>query len=174
MRIEETMLHDTHGATRSTYLRKKRRQPMSNAKVTEKLNGLLASSAVFYQKLRNYHWNVKGDDFFELHAIFEDLYTRWAEHVDIIAERILMLGERPYSTLAELLEHASIKEDVEVKASRDMVASLVSDFGLLQKQILGIIDDAENQADRKTANVLDDLNDEIEKDAWMFNAWLAK
>lgn len=147
---------------------------MSNTKVTEKLNGLLASSAVFYQKLRNYHWNVKGDDFFELHAIFEDLYTRWAEHVDVIAERILMLGERPYSTLAELLEHASIKEDVEVKASRDMVASLVSDFGLLQKQILGIIDDAENQADRKTANVLDDLNDEIEKDAWMFNAWLAK
>ena len=39
------------------------------------LNTLLADYHVYYQNLRNFHWNILGDNFFELHEKFEELYT---------------------------------------------------------------------------------------------------
>ena len=38
--------------------------------LAEKLNELLADYSIFYQNVRGYHWNIKGDKFFELHDIF--------------------------------------------------------------------------------------------------------
>ena len=40
----------------------------------EKLNKLLSDLNVFYRKLQNYHWNVKGHDFFTIHAKLEEYY----------------------------------------------------------------------------------------------------
>ena len=40
-----------------------------------KLNLLLASYQVFYINIRGYHWNIKGEKFFELHGKFEELYN---------------------------------------------------------------------------------------------------
>src|SRR4026207_219187 len=39
------------------------------------LNEVLSNYSVHYQKLRNYHWNVKGNDFFDLHIEFESQYN---------------------------------------------------------------------------------------------------
>ena len=72
--------------------------------MTDTLNALLADYQVHYQRMRNYHWNVRGPQFFQLHAKFEELYTGAALKVDELAERVLTLGARPYSTLAEALE----------------------------------------------------------------------
>lgn len=38
------------------------------------LNCLLADLNVFYRKLQNYHWNVKGKDFFTMHEKLEEYY----------------------------------------------------------------------------------------------------
>ena len=64
---------------------------MSDNTLIGGLNQLLADHAVYYQKLRNYHWNVKGPAFFQLHQKFEEMYLVAQEHVDSIAERILAL-----------------------------------------------------------------------------------
>ena len=71
---------------------------MSNT--TRDLNILLSDHQVLYQKLRNYHWNVKGPLFFGLHQKFEEMYLTAAETVDALAERIVALGDAPVSTLA--------------------------------------------------------------------------
>jgi len=60
-----------------------------------KLNELLANYQIYYQNLRNFHWNVSGPNFFELHAKFEELYNAATLAIDETAERILTLGERP-------------------------------------------------------------------------------
>lgn len=44
-------------------------------KVVERLNALLCNYQVYYQKLRNFHWNVKGPDFYDLHEQFEEEYN---------------------------------------------------------------------------------------------------
>jgi len=142
-----------------------------NSDITDGLNGLLADSTVFYQKLRHYHWNVDGRHFFELHEKFEELYTRWAESIDEIAERILTVEGVPLHTLASMLEVATLEEDESIPSGRDMVDGIESDLAALRDTIIGIIDHAEDAHDRGTANLLDDLLDGIEKDRWMLRSW---
>ncbi|MCH2455246.1 MAG: DNA starvation/stationary phase protection protein, partial [Idiomarina sp.] len=67
----------------------------------DKLNELLSNYQVFYMNVRGFHWNIKGERFFELHAKFEETYDDLLLKIDEIAERILTLGQRPqhaYST----------------------------------------------------------------------------
>ncbi|MEL6124215.1 MAG: ferritin-like domain-containing protein, partial [Bacteroidota bacterium] len=44
--------------------------------VVSALNKLLCDYQVYYQNLRNFHWNVSGVHFFDLHNKFEDLYNQ--------------------------------------------------------------------------------------------------
>jgi starvation-inducible DNA-binding protein len=144
---------------------------MSARNVIDGLNGLLADATVFYQKLRHYHWNIAGPEFFELHVKFEEVYTSWAVSIDEVAERILMIDGVPLHTLSAMLQNAALKEDDTIPAARDMVEAVVSDLQLLRSRAQGIIEHAEAASDRGTVNLLDALCDGIEKELWMFSAW---
>ncbi|MCB9640570.1 MAG: DNA starvation/stationary phase protection protein [Myxococcales bacterium] len=146
---------------------------MSQDKVLEGLLGLMANSSVFYQKLRNYHWNVRGEKFFELHLKFEELYNEWAAVVDELAERILMLGGSPLGTLTSILERATLKEESGRPASREMVQRLSDDLDALLKQMESVIELSEEVKDRKTTNVLDGIGDQQRVHLWMLRSWLA-
>ncbi len=143
----------------------------SDSKVIEGLNGLLADSTVFYQKLRHYHWNVEGRKFFELHAKFEELYNGWAVSIDEIAERILMIQGVPLHTLASMLEHATLDEDTTIPQAPAMVDTILADLETLHARAGKVIERAEAAGDRGTANLLDDLRDGMEKDLWMLQSW---
>src|SRR6188768_403266 len=97
-------------------------------KISSALNALLANYSVHYQKLRNYHWNVKGSDFFDLHERFEQQYNEARENIDEIAERIRVFGKTPMSTMAEYLATAEIKETGSDLPSDLMVREVLSDF----------------------------------------------
>jgi starvation-inducible DNA-binding protein len=140
-------------------------------KVIDGLNHLLADGTVFYQKLRHYHWNVAGEDFFTLHEKFEQLYTAWALSLDAVAERILMLDGVPLHTLRSLLEASSLEEDESVPAAAGMVDAIIADLRTLCERAGEVITDAEAAADRGTVNLLDDLLDSMQKDIWMLGAW---
>jgi len=62
----------------------------SNKETIAALNILLADYHMHYQKLRNFHWNVTGSNFFELHEKFEELYEDIKLKIDEIAERIFI------------------------------------------------------------------------------------
>ena len=49
--------------------------PLKAEKLAAKLNFLLCNYQVFYMNLRGFHWNIKGEKFFELHLKFEELYN---------------------------------------------------------------------------------------------------
>lgn len=84
----------------------------------EALNQLLANHAVHYQRLRNFHWNVKGPLFYTLHQTFEDIYTQSALNVDSIAEQILTLGERPLFHLQGISKSCRISGNIEPAQSQ--------------------------------------------------------
>lgn len=146
----------------------------TNANVTNGLNTLLADATVFYQKLRHYHWNVEGRKFFELHAKFEELYTGWADHIDEIAERLLMVREVPLHTLASMLASARLNEDESIPAAPRMVDNVLSDMQSLHEWAGEIVEAAEEAGDRGTANLMDALRDGMEKDLWMLRTWKAE
>lgn len=146
---------------------------MSHHDINGMLDGLLADYMVYYQKLRNYHWNVKGKEFFKLHEKFEEAYLEAAEFADGIAERILALGGRPSSTMAEFIEHAALDEDPEPPDHEEMVRNIISDIESLDERSFDIIEAAEDHRDRTTANLLDDMADQQEERKWMFKTFLA-
>ncbi len=141
--------------------------------VTNDLNLLLADYQVFYQKLRNYHWNVRGPRFFELHVKFEELYLDAALKVDELAERVLALGTKPLSTLKEQLENARLSEDAGNPDAETMVQNLVRDIETLNVALRQVSKAAGGAGDAATMNMLDGMADTQEKTAWMLKAFLS-
>jgi starvation-inducible DNA-binding protein len=56
------------------------------------LNRTLGDTVLPYVKSRNFHWNVEGPQFSELHQLFERQYEQLDESMDEIAERAGALG----------------------------------------------------------------------------------
>jgi starvation-inducible DNA-binding protein len=143
-----------------------------NAKLTNELNMLIASYHVHYQKLRNFHWNVEGNDFFELHAKFEELYNFSKVSIDDIAERIRVFGNRPMARLQEYLEHSKIVEPTGIFDSNDMVVSIINDFEILIKQMVEALDIANQIGDVSTIDLLTKILKQTEKHFWMFRSFV--
>lgn len=145
---------------------------MSREDIRSDLNQLLADYMVYYQKLRNYHWNVRGQEFFKLHEKFEEGYLQAADWVDDIAERVLALGGTPFSTLRQQTEHARLDEDPEAPSAQQMVRSLIDDIEQLNEWSQDVAEVAEEARDRPTANLLDDIMDMQAERKWMFETFL--
>lgn len=140
--------------------------------INDTLNALLADYQVHYQRMRGYHWNVRGPMFFELHAKFEELYTGAALKVDELAERVLTLGGRPLSTLAEALKAARLKEDAGRPDAMAMVKGTVADLDQLNGWLRTAVKAAGKAGDDATLNLLEGFADEQEKTAWMMRAFM--
>ena len=140
--------------------------------ITTELNGLLADYQVLYQKLRTYHWTVKGPHFFELHVKFEELYNEAALHVDELAERVLALHGRPLATLAEQLRTARLVEDDHPGDAMGMVAALAADYDALNERLRAAVKAADAAGDDGTVNLLEPMADGQEKTVWMLRAFL--
>lgn len=144
------------------------------AKLNEKLNVLLANYSIFYQNTRGYHWNIKGEKFFELHLKFEELYNDLLLKIDEVAERILTLGGTPCHNHTDYRKIATIKETKEtndgITAIRDILASF-STVITLQRDLLELSAQA---GDEGTNALMSDYIRAQEKLVWMYSAYLGK
>ena len=140
--------------------------------LAHQLNELLAHYQIFYMNVRGYHWNIKGDKFFELHTKFEELYTDLLLKVDDVAERILTLGYRPVHAYTEYVDLSDIPERTNVTDGRQCVQEIVEGLSALiklERQILKASDDA---SDEGTNALMSDYITEQEKTAWMYSSFL--
>lgn len=142
--------------------------------ITAALNSLLANYTIHYQKLRNYHWNVKGSDFFDLHEQFERQYTEALQHIDDIAERIRIFGKTPLSTLKEYLEISEIKETGSQLTSDLMVRELLSDYRILLQFMFNVVDVAVQHSDSGTEEMVKVFINHMEKHHWMLSSFMSK
>lgn len=143
-------------------------------KLTKELNLLIASYHVHYQNLRNFHWNVQGSDFFDLHEKFEELYNFSKKNIDDIAERIRVFGDRPMVSLQDYLEHSSIKEPSGVMQSSEMVNHVLEDFEILLGQMISALDVANEIGDVSTIDLLIKMVKQTEKYYWMLSAFASQ
>jgi starvation-inducible DNA-binding protein len=142
--------------------------------VVSSLNKQLANWSVLYVKLHNYHWFVKGEQFFRLHEKFEEFYNEAASAVDEIAERILAIGGKPLATMKEYLSNASIQESSGGESANQMVQTIAADFGAIVQDLKEGIRLAEEAVDHPTADILTGMRTSLEKHMWMLNALLGK
>lgn len=146
---------------------------MSKA-LTEVLNKQIANWSVLFVKLHNYHWYVKGEQFFTLHNKFEELYNEAAPHIDELAERLLSIGGQPIATMKDYLNHASIKEANGNEAAEEMVQTIINDFSAMIGELKEGMSIAEEASDETTGDMLLAVHSSIEKHVWMLKAFLGK
>ncbi|MCA0984207.1 DNA starvation/stationary phase protection protein [Halobacillus yeomjeoni] len=142
-----------------------------NQQLIESLNQQLANWNILYTKLHNYHWYVKGPEFFTLHEKFEEYYTEAGTYIDEIAERILTIEGKPLATMKEYLEASTIEEATGQENAKDMVDQLVKDFQTIVKNVKHIIETAEDDHDQPTADLFIGIKTSLEQHIWMLKAF---
>jgi starvation-inducible DNA-binding protein len=140
--------------------------------MAEVLNQQIANWTVLYVKLHNYHWYVKGNQFFTLHAKFEEFYNEAALHIDELAERLLALKGQPVATMKECLALASVQEATNQEDAQQMVQTLVNDFEQINKELREGMELADEQNDEVTGDMLLAIHSSLEKHIWMLTSFL--
>lgn len=138
--------------------------------ITDGLKKLLADSYTLYLQTHNFHWNVTGMQFRELHLMFEEHYTELALAVDDIAERIRTLDVPAPGTYKEFSRLSSIKEVDGVPASSEMVELLTKGHEQVIKTAREVLKIAQAADDESTASLVSDRMRIHEKTAWMLRA----
>ncbi|KGE18509.1 Dps family protein [Paenibacillus wynnii] len=136
------------------------------------LNRQVANLNVLYVKLHNYHWYVKGEQFFSLHVKFEELYDDVTLKMDEVAERLLSIKGSPVATMKEYLELATIQEATGKEDTRGMVQSLIEDFATVSEELTEGIEVAEEAGDQPTADLFIGIRSDLEKNQWMLRSFL--
>ena len=142
--------------------------------LAEKLNNLLANYSIFYQNTRGYHWNIKGEKFFELHLKFEELYNDLLLKIDEVAERILTLGYTPMHNYADYRITSKIKESLQISDGIKAVEYILVSFQTIitfQRELLTITAEA---GDEGTNALMSDYIRLQEKLVWMYSSFLNK
>jgi starvation-inducible DNA-binding protein len=138
------------------------------------LNSTLSDLHVLYIKTRNYHWNVVGPQFRDLHKLFEDQYKQIAEDIDEVAERCRSMGGTALGTMTEYLRYSKLKEhSSEHLDAREMIENLVRDHETVIRSLRADVDRCEKEYhDRGTADFLSVQMQEHEKTAWMLRSFI--
>ncbi|RXT09102.1 Dps family protein [Ammoniphilus sp. CFH 90114] len=145
-----------------------------NQPLTQVLNKQIANWSVLYIKLHNYHWYVKGPQFFTLHAKFEEFYTEASLHIDELAERLLALGGQPVATMKNILALSSVQEASGEETAEKMVESIIEDFTQLLGELKEGMGIADEENDETTGDMLLAIFSSLEKHVWMLRAFSGK
>ena len=138
--------------------------------ISEGLKGLLADSYTLYLQTHNFHWNVTGPKFRELHLMFEEHYTELALAVDEIAERIRTLGEVAPGTYKAFAQLSSISEVDGVPEASEMVRILNRGHEQVVKTCRQALEPAQQAGDESSVALISDRMRLHEKTAWMLRA----
>jgi starvation-inducible DNA-binding protein len=136
------------------------------------LDDLLINYQIYYQNLRGFHWNIKGKEFFELHAKFEEFYNDARLKIDEIAERVLTLGHTPSHTMSTYVSRAEVKEANNISNGREAVEITATNISTLVQKERAILAQAADADDEGTVTLMSDYITQQEKVLWMLKAYL--
>ena len=140
-----------------------------------KMNVYLANLTIFYKKVHNLHWNVKGRNFFGLHQQYDELYNEFQDKIDEVAERLLSLGKTPVSSYNEVLAMGTIKErESKPVASLESVEIFLKDLEALTKETYELIELCAENNDPGSEDLFTGYVKDYEKHRWMFESFVEK
>ena len=142
-------------------------------KLYKELNTYLADLVVSYVKLHDLHWNVKGKQFVEVHKYTEGLYENFADKFDAVAERIIMSGYQPVSSLKEYLAIANVKElNKGYYKDAEVLDIVLEDLKLLRNEARELRVAFDEARIFEVSNLLDGDLEGYDKDIWFLESML--
>ena len=148
--------------------------PHDNAKnIVDILNRLLSDEYILYTKTRNYHWNVTGIQFNDLHKFFESQYGELDAIIDEVAERGRSLGGKAKATLSEFIKNSRLKEQPDTfPEAPTMLRNLLLDHDSVIHALRQDLETCTKLGDAGTSDFLTGLMEQHEKMAWMLRSFL--
>ena len=142
--------------------------------VIEILKKLVSDEYILYTKTRNYHWNVTGPQFNDLHKFFETQYEELDGIIDDVAERIRELGSYSMATLAEFIKNTRLKEEPNMYPdAKSMLSNLLGDHESIIRTLRTDLETCTTKyQDSGTTDFLTGLMEQHEKMAWMLRVFL--
>ena len=140
--------------------------------MVDALQIVLADSYALYAKTQNYHWNVEGPNFKQLHLLFEEQYIDLADAIDTIAELIRGLGEKVQGSLETYIKNTSINSGNESFSSQQMIQDLIESNDLIKKTLNDALKISQESSDEVVAGFLIERLTIHRKANWMLNSSL--
>ena len=145
---------------------------MTQQDVVKELNQQVANWTVAFTKLHNFHWYVKGPNFFSLHEKFEELYNEASQYIDDLAERILAIGGNPVGTLKKSLDISIVEEAGKNYTAEQMVEEFSKDLTNISKQLETAIEVAGDAKDDVSEDMFIGMQTSVDKHNWMLKSYL--
>ncbi|MBU2711477.1 Dps family protein [Zooshikella harenae] len=144
----------------------------ARGQIADGLSKLLADSYTLYLLTHNFHWNVTGPSFRDLHLLFEEQYTELANAVDEIAERIRTLGFPAPGTFKAFAKLSSIEQPDNVPSAQDMLRILAEANESVVRVARSVLPTAQDVNDESSAGLISDRMRLHEKNVWMLRSML--
>jgi len=135
------------------------------------LTTVLSNEMVLYTKTRNFHWNVAGNSFMEIHLLFENQYTDLAHIIDEVAERVKKLGGHAMGTMKEFLASTTLKEASKSNNRDKMISELLSDQEQVTTELRKAITKLDEGNDYGTVDFLTGLALKHESMCWVLRKY---
>ena len=143
-------------------------------KLFKQLSDSQASLFVLFQKTWIYHWDVVGPDFQQLHTLFGGQYETMFEEIDTLTEHMRYLDMKPVSTLTRVVEVSEIKEAASLIDADGMVSDLLESNKKLIEMLTAISEEADNQKQYATSNLVQGFMETHGKFVWMLRSFTQK
>lgn len=134
------------------------------------LKKALADVFVFYLKTHFYHWNVEGEDFYQYHKLFGEIYQEVYGSVDLLAEQIRTLDVYAPGSLFRFAELTSITEDKIIPDNKTMASNLLVENEKVLQSLNTAYKAAENENELGISNFLQDRIQAHRKHSWFLKA----
>ena len=153
-------------------MKRKTTSKPNTSPVIDGLSLLLADTYILYLKTQNFHWNVTGPHFPELHKLFEEQYKQLADAIDEIAERIRALKAPAPASFTQFQKLTSLEEADNVLDAEEMLGELLGDHEIIAKNINNLFEVMHDCQDEVTLDLLIERKTDHDKTAWMLRSTL--
>ena len=131
-----------------------------------------ASEYAFALKAQNFHWNVEGPLFPQLHTLFETIYTEVYGSIDIFAENIRKTGAYTPASFQRFSMLTLVDDETQILPAESMVLELLEDSTKMSEMFQVVFRAAEELGEHGISNFLADRQDAHQKHSWMLRSTL--
>jgi starvation-inducible DNA-binding protein len=140
--------------------------------LAENLKTLLATEYAFALKAKQFHWNVEGPDFGQLHAFFDAIYSDVDGATDPTAEYIRALGDYAPGSFERFTELTQIQGQTKIPRARLMLEELLANNGQMLELLNETFQTAAEENQQGIANFIAERIDAHQKWGWMLRSYL--
>lgn len=134
------------------------------------LKAVLANSFGFYLNAHNFHWNVEGRDFVQLHDLFSKIYEEVFGSLDDTAEHIRALNSYAPGSYTRFRELSQIPEETTVPTASIMIAKLYAANDIVIRSLRDCVESAKRENLEEIVNYIGGRIEAHTKHAWMLRS----